>query len=71
MREFKRVPPRAGGAYSAFAGKECSRALAHMSTRAEDCTGDVSDLTDAQKGVLREWEQKFMGKYEAVGMLQR
>ena len=63
--------PDAGGPYSVFAGKECARALALMSTEAQDCTGDVSDLSDEQKGVLREWEQKLMGKYPAVGMLQR
>lgn len=57
------------GPYAVFAGKECARALALMSTDAKDCTARVGDLDDKQKQTLRDWERKFMGKYKVVGAL--
>lgn len=56
-----------GGPYAAFAGKECSRALALMSVRLEDCNGKLSDLPDDKLRVLRDWELKFMRKYPVAG----
>ena len=53
-----------------FAGKECARALALMSTDATDCRADVSDLPADKHTVLRDWQRKFMGKYKVVGALQ-
>ena len=60
----------ADGPYGVFAGKECARALALMSTQEADCTGNISDLPDDKKGILRDWQQKFLGKYRVVGALQ-
>jgi hypothetical protein len=57
----------AGGPYAAFAGKECSRALALMSVREEDCSGKLSDLPEDKLKILRDWELKFMRKYPVVG----
>jgi hypothetical protein len=56
-----------GGPYAPFAGKECSRALALMSVRAEDCNGLLSDLPEEKLKILRDWELKFMRKYPVVG----
>ena len=53
-----------------FAGKECARALALMSTSESDCNDDVSDLPDEKKKILRDWQKKFLGKYRVVGALQ-
>ena len=57
------------GAYANFAGIGCSRALAEMSLRREDLSGDVSDATDADLGVLDDWVRKFKDKYPSVGRL--
>ena len=50
-----------------FAGKEVSRALGLMSLEAEDCCGELADLTPRQLEVLDEWVAKFRGKYHVVG----
>jgi len=52
-----------------FAGKECARALALMSTSADDCNGNTDDLPEDKKQILRDWEVKFMGKYRVAGAL--
>lgn len=57
------------GAYHIFAGVDCSRALATMSLKIEDCVGDVSDATEEDLSVLNDWVVKFQGKYPAVGKL--
>eukprot|EP00892_Ulva_mutabilis_P008875 jgi/Ulvmu1/635/UM010_0005.1 len=57
------------GPYAVFAGKECARALALMSTKVEDCTGETEDLPEDKKQILRDWEVKFMGKYRVAGAL--
>jgi membrane-associated progesterone receptor component len=59
-----------GSSYSIFAGKEAARALAVMSLKPEDCTGDISDLTDAQLKTLQHWKTKFEAKYPVVGVLK-
>jgi len=58
-----------GGAYANFAGIDCSRALAKMSLRREDLSGDVSDATEADLAVLDDWVRKFKDKYPSVGRL--
>lgn len=62
-----RSSSHSGGPYAAFAGTECSRALALMSVRKEDCSGKLSDLPDEKLKVLRDWELKFMRKYPVAG----
>lgn len=61
------VAALAGGGYAVFAGKEVSRALGLMSLEAEDCCGELVDLTPRQLEVLEEWVAKFRGKYHVVG----
>jgi membrane-associated progesterone receptor component len=56
-----------GGGYAVFAGKEVSRALGLMSLDADDCCGELADLTPRQLEVLDEWVAKFRGKYHVVG----
>jgi membrane-associated progesterone receptor component len=57
------------GSYHVFAGKEASRALGIMSLKPEDCTADLSGLTEAQLTTLEEWKKKFAAKYPVVGTL--
>jgi len=52
-----------------FAGKECARALALMSTSAADCSADLSGLSDEKLQILGDWERKFQSKYTVVGSL--
>ena len=58
-----------GTSYHVFAGKEAARALGIMSTNAEDCTGDLTGLTDAQLNTLEDWKKKFAAKYPVVGTI--
>ena len=60
----------AGSGYHIFAGKECSRALALMSLKGEDCNGDLDGLEEKQLEVLGNWQKKFDEKYPFVGRLQ-
>ena len=42
-----------------------------MSLRAEDCSGDLSGLSDDRLAVLADWEKKFRDRgYPVVGRLQ-
>lgn len=41
-----------------------------MSTSADDCSGDVSDLAPSKIEILRDWERKFQGKYCVVGAME-
>ena len=58
-----------GGGYAALAGKECARALAKMSLKAEDVSGDLADCTPSQLATLDEWEVKLKAKYPVAGRL--
>lgn len=58
-----------GCGYHVFAGKECSRALALMSLKPEDCNSNLDDLDESKLKVLGDWKKKFDEKYEKVGML--
>lgn len=60
-----------GGAYSLFAGKDASRALAKMSFEKEDLTGDTSGLGAYELSALDDWEHKFQSKYHKVGELPK
>lgn len=50
-----------------FAGRECARALAKMSTDIKDCVSDVQDCSLAEMDALRDWEARFQSKYIVVG----
>ncbi|KAL4295654.1 hypothetical protein GQ457_12G007520 [Hibiscus cannabinus] len=56
-----------GGAYSMFTGREASRALAMLSFKPEDLTGNLEGLSAEELGVLEDWESKFIEKYPVVG----
>ena len=61
-----------GGPYHIFAGRDASKALAKMSFDKEDlASSDLSDLTEAQRKTLLDWETKFVNskKYPIVGTL--
>lgn len=57
---------RAAGVYP-FAGRECARAFAKMSTELEDCVADVSGLGLAEQDSLASMEYKLRSKYPIVG----
>ncbi|PNW73754.1 hypothetical protein CHLRE_13g571450v5 [Chlamydomonas reinhardtii] len=56
-----------GGPYEAFAGRECSRALAIMKVDAAECNGNLDDCTEKQLKTLDDWIAKFNTKYAVVG----
>lgn len=61
-----------GGAYSPFAGRDASRALASFSLTADqfrDEYDDLADLSASQLEAVREWERQFREKYDVVGKL--
>eukprot|EP00262_Sarcandra_glabra_P009410 TRINITY_DN23786_c0_g1_i1.p1 TRINITY_DN23786_c0_g1~~TRINITY_DN23786_c0_g1_i1.p1 ORF type:complete len:101 (+),score=19.62 TRINITY_DN23786_c0_g1_i1:70-372(+) len=58
-----------GGDYCMFAGKDASRALAKMSKKEEDVSGDLEGVSEKEMGVLSDWEKKFEAKYPVVGHL--
>ncbi len=55
------------GPYNLFTGKDASRALAKMSFKPEDLAGGIDDLSQSEKDILYDWEQKFKMKYKYVG----
>ena len=55
------------GPYGCFAGKDCSRALAKVSTKPEDCVADLSGLTDSELEKLDDWIETFSAKYDEIG----
>ncbi|SPN97295.1 probable DAP1 Damage response protein [Cephalotrichum gorgonifer] len=59
-----------GGSYSAFAGKDASRALGLMSTKAEDVRPDWYDLADKEKQTLNDWFTFFSKRYNIVGTVE-
>ena len=60
-----------GGGYAIFAGKEVARALGIMSLKEEDCSADLSGLSEKQLHTLHEWEEKFKTKYSIVGKVSQ
>ena len=50
-----------------FAGRECARAFALVSTDVSDCNSDLSGLAPLELDNLREWKAKFDFKYPKVG----
>ncbi|KAG2500584.1 hypothetical protein HYH03_001352 [Edaphochlamys debaryana] len=60
-----------GGPYEAFAGRECSRALAIMKVDAAECNDNLADCTEKQLKTLEDWCNKFNSKYPIVGQVQK
>ena len=59
-----------GGPYAALTGMDSTRALSKMSfDEADFNNSNVSDLTEAQRKTLKDWEVKFQAKYPLVGTL--
>jgi membrane-associated progesterone receptor component len=56
-----------GGPYNLFTGIDASRALGKMSFKPEDLAGGTEDLSQSEKDILFDWEQKFKSKYKYVG----
>ena len=60
-----------GGTYHFLAGKDATRALAKMTFDQSnvDNPRKLDDLNEMEQTCLGEWEAKFQGKYEQVGVL--
>jgi membrane-associated progesterone receptor component len=57
-----------GGNYHIFAGKDCTRAFALMSTSGDECNRrDVDDLNATHRATLRQWIKVLCEKYIVVG----
>jgi len=63
---------REGGNYHIFAGKDASIALAKMKFDKEflDDSIPISDLNEAEMGILDHWENYMKERYEVVGKLK-
>lgn len=69
---FSHTSPRicALTSVTVFAGKDASRALALMSTKAEDVRPEWQELTDEEKKVLSDWVTYFSKRYNIVGRVE-
>jgi membrane-associated progesterone receptor component len=56
-----------GGPYGVFAGKDCSRALATLSTEPADCVADLEGLSASELEKLDDWIETFAAKYDEIG----
>jgi len=54
-----------------FAGKECARAFALVSTDEADCSDDLEGLGAMELEALRDWEGRFWNKYRMIGRIVR
>lgn len=60
------------GAYSTFAGRDASRALAKFDVMAvKEEWDDITDLGEHEMSVVSEWNEQFREKYDYVGRLVR
>lgn len=50
-----------------FAGRECARAFALLSTDTKDCVDNIDGLDKMELDNLRDWQEKFYTKYKLVG----
>lgn len=50
-----------------FAGRECARALALLSTNISDCSDDLEGLEEMELDNLKNWQGQFYSKYKLVG----
>lgn len=53
-----------------FAGRECARAFAMVSTEVDDCNDNLEDMSPAEMDSLRDWESRFYSKYPIIGNVQ-
>lgn len=53
-----------------FAGRECARAFAMVSTEVEDCNDNLEDMSPAELDSLRDWESRFYSKYPVIGIVK-
>ena len=53
-----------------FAGRECARAFAMVSTEVEDCNDNLEDMSQAELDSLRDWESRFYSKYPIIGQVK-
>lgn len=61
-----------GGAYSTFAGRDASRALAKFDVMAvKDEWDDITDLNSNELSSAMEWNEQFQERYDYVGRLVR
>lgn len=52
-----------------FAGRECARAFALLSTEVSDCNNNLEGLGPVEMEHLRDWQAKFNAKYPIVGKI--
>uniref|UniRef100_A0A7R9V3T3 Cytochrome b5 heme-binding domain-containing protein n=1 Tax=Chlamydomonas euryale TaxID=1486919 RepID=A0A7R9V3T3_9CHLO len=52
-----------------FAGRECARAFALLSTETSDCVDDLEGLSPMELQNLSDWKGKFNSKYPIVGRI--
>lgn len=52
-----------------FAGRECARALALLSTETSDCNDNLEGMSYTELETLRDWKAKFTTKYPIIGRL--
>ena len=50
-----------------FAGRECARAFAMVSTELDDCNDNLEDMSPAELDSLQDWESRFYSKYPIIG----
>ncbi|KAL3138698.1 hypothetical protein ABBQ32_006452 [Trebouxia sp. C0010 RCD-2024] len=53
-----------------FAGRECARAFAMVSTEVDDCNDNLEDMSPAELDSLQDWEGRFYSKYPIVGQIK-
>lgn len=53
-----------------FAGRECARAFAMVSTELDDCNDNLEDMSPAELDSLRDWESRFYFKYPIIGKVR-
>lgn len=54
-----------------FAGRECARAFALLSTDTNDCVDNLDGLDKMEMDNLRDWQEKFYTKYKLVGKIAK
>ena len=52
-----------------FAGRECARAFALLSTEVAECNKNLENLSPVEMEHLRDWQAKFNVKYPIVGRI--